>query len=83
MGDPVRAAAGRERDLEPVRQRMEELEPEVSEAVSEAADDLVVDLPDRPEAEIDPPDESNWLFDSTRDYGEQLCHYRAHRNGDD
>jgi hypothetical protein len=36
-----------------------------------------VDLPERPEAEIDPPDEDDWLFDSGRDYMEQLAVYKA------
>ena len=44
-------------------------------------DDLEIELPERPEAEIDPPDESRWLFDSNRDYVEQLGHYQARRNG--
>jgi len=71
-----------ERHLEPIRKCMEEMEDEMRLQVEEAADDLMVDLPDRPEAEINPPDESDWLFDSTRSYGDQLHYYRAHKNGD-
>jgi vacuolar-type H+-ATPase subunit H len=35
-----------------------------------------LELPERPEAEITPPDESGWLFDSSRDYLNQLQFYK-------
>lgn len=40
-----------------------------------------VELPERPEPEIEAPDESNWLFASTRRFGEQLDHYQARKAG--
>jgi hypothetical protein len=39
------------------------------------------DLPERPKAEVAEPDETDWLFDSGRDYLTQLEYYRAHRDG--
>jgi hypothetical protein len=34
------------------------------------------ELPDRPAPETDEVDESDWLFDSQRDYLTQLKHYK-------
>jgi DNA repair exonuclease SbcCD ATPase subunit len=38
------------------------------------------DLPDRPEADVDPGDEDDWLYESGRSYMEQLSAYHAHKN---
>jgi hypothetical protein len=64
-----------EQDLEPVRERWDALREQV-EAVVE---DFDVDLPERPEPEVDRPKESDWLFDSARDDLEQLRHYKARK----
>lgn len=62
-----------------------ELEPlsewlaDVVEAIDTAADDFDPELPERPEPEVEPPDESEWLYDSDRDYLAQLQYYRDHR----
>jgi hypothetical protein len=45
---------------------------------------MEVALPELPEPDVE-PDEDGWLFDSNRDYLEQLACYQAHQNdtGDD
>lgn len=48
-------------------------------AIQDAADAFAVDLPARPEPETTPGDESDWLFDSQRDYLQQLTVYRGRR----
>ncbi len=40
-------------------------------------------LPDSPEPDVDVPSEDDWLFDSDRDYLEQLAAYQAKRQGGD
>jgi hypothetical protein len=60
-------------DLQPVRDELER----VRHATEAAVDETVADLPDRPEAETEGADESEWLYDSARDYMEQLACYRA------
>ncbi len=62
--------AGIEDDLTELRSDMEQ-----------ALDELEVTLPDRPTAEVDPPDESVWLFDARRDYMTQLTFYKDRCNG--
>lgn len=52
-------------------------------AVQDAADELEVELPARPEAEVYPPDEDDWLFDAGRDYMDQLAVYKARQAGED
>jgi len=64
-----------EEDLEPIRERLVRLR----EHVEAVAEDFDVDLPARPLAEARPPDESGWLFDSGREYLEQLRHYKARK----
>lgn len=53
----------------------ERVEP-VQQSIEEKAEQLDEYLVDRPEAEIDLPDESHWLFDSDRSYLKQLYHYK-------
>jgi hypothetical protein len=62
-------------DLEPTQERIDV----VWHAIQEAADSLDVDLPPRPEPEIDLSDESDWLFDSARDYLTQLSIYKLRK----
>jgi hypothetical protein len=50
--------------------------------VETAAGDFDPELPDRPLPDVDLPDESGWLYDSGRDYFDQLAHYKSHKNGD-
>ena len=66
-------------DLEPVREQVEA----IWHAIQEAADSLIVDLPPRPEPEIDIPDERDWLYDSGRDYLSQLSVYKRRKLGED
>jgi hypothetical protein len=37
-------------------------------------------LPERPEAEVEPGNEDDWLFDGQRDYLTQLAIYKARKN---
>lgn len=37
-------------------------------------------MPEMPEPEVD-PDDGDWLFDSTREYLEQLSVYKKRQNG--
>ena len=67
--------------MAPFQKRMEELEERAREVIAEATYGLVVMLPPRPEPEIPPVDESAWLYDSTRGYGDQLEHFRIHQTG--
>jgi hypothetical protein len=64
-------------DLAPTRQRMEQ----VWLAIRDRLAGFTLDLPDRPEPEVEPPDESDYLFDSERSYLEQLAYYRARKHG--
>ncbi len=71
-----------EKEMEPIRARMETVEIEVQEDVELAADDMSVDLPDCPVADITPPDEDDWLFDSNRSYFEQIEVFKNHKEGE-
>src|SRR5262249_44976310 len=65
-----------ETDLAPIRERMDDLEADLADAV----DELDIELPDRPEPDIDEPDESDWLLDITRPFFEQLAVYKARKS---
>ena len=64
-------------ELAPLAERLEV----VRQAAQVAAATLAASLPDCPEPSVTVPDESGWLFDSSRDYLDQLDAYRAHRHG--
>lgn len=51
--------------------------------IEESFNDVSIELPERPTAIIDIPDESNWLYDSSRSYLEQIQFYHDRRNGFD
>jgi hypothetical protein len=62
-----------DRDLEPLRERLEE----VDSAIQAKLDELEPDLPDLPEAGHAPDGEDEgWLFDARRDYLEQLAYFK-------
>jgi hypothetical protein len=63
-----------EQELRPFRKPLAELQKEVTEA-GEEFDAL---LPERPGQEPTAPEESAWLFDSSRSYVEQLAFYPSH-----
>jgi hypothetical protein len=67
--------------LQPIADQIKELEPLAQDATDSAEQDLGLMLPCRPEAQIEFPDEADWLFDSGRDYGDQLGYFRIHQNG--
>jgi hypothetical protein len=64
-----------QRKLQPLKARLDECRL----AYIEAAEGFNPDLPDRPEGETDPPDEGGWLYDSGREYLDQLAAYKRHR----
>jgi hypothetical protein len=64
-------------ELEPFAARLAA----VRHAVLEAQAGFVFDMPDRPQPEVAPADESAWLFDSARAYLAQLAVYKVRRNG--
>jgi hypothetical protein len=53
----------------------------VRQALQEAMDRFEVDLPERPEPDIEPLDEEAWLYSSDRDYLTQLAMYKQHKHG--
>jgi hypothetical protein len=54
---------------------------ELRQAINAVADDLEVELPDRPEPRAAAADEEGWLYRSSRDYLAQIAVYKARRNG--
>jgi hypothetical protein len=61
-----------EAELAPLRERLSD----ASQGTQYALDTLEPDLPELPEPETS-PEEDGWLFDSRRDYLEQIHHYKA------
>jgi hypothetical protein len=51
------------------------------QAVQDEVDAFDPELPERPEAEVEPVNEDDWLFDGQRDYLTQLAIYKARKNG--
>jgi hypothetical protein len=67
------AAESIDRELEPLRERLGEVEASMSEKL----DYLDPDLPDLPEADHAPEGvDEEWLFDARRDYLEQLAYFK-------
>lgn len=66
-------------DLSPIAERLEVVRQDIQGKI----DEFNVWLPDRPDPDIDEPDESDWLFDAEREYFDQLNVYHAHQNGID
>lgn len=60
-------------DLEPIKAELES----VRQAIKAAADDFRPNLPLRPESTLTLPEQFNGLFDSRRDYLEQISYYKA------
>jgi hypothetical protein len=68
-------ARGLNDELAPLTERLDA----VWQAMREKAGTLSVELPERPSADVDPPDEEDWLFDADRDYFDQLDYYKEQR----
>jgi hypothetical protein len=66
-------AAEMDEELAPLDERLETLRRAVGEKLEGLSPELR--LPPLPEGEADP--DEDWLFDSRRDYREQLSHYKA------
>lgn len=66
-------------EIDPLQERLDAVRQDIQQAI----DDFDPDLPDRPEPDIEPEaDADEWLFDSTRDYMDQLAVYAARKRGD-
>lgn len=65
-------------ELAPYQAKLETLRERIASSVT----NLDIELPDRPEAEVDPGDEAHFLYASDRDYFEQLASYKSHQNKD-
>jgi hypothetical protein len=64
-------------ELAPLRERLES----VRQAIADTEQTLIVELPERPEAELPEGDEGDWLYRSARNYVEQLAVYKARKAG--
>lgn len=64
-------------EMEPYQSQLEALYHDI--AIE--AEEIVVNLPEQPEAELEYQDEDDWLFDSDREYEEQLEVYKKFKNG--
>jgi len=67
-------------EMEPIQKRLNDIRNEVERRIEEYQEDIADDLPERPVADENPPDESEVLFDSRRDYTEQMLVYKARQN---
>jgi len=62
-------------ELAPLQERLDSLR----QAIIETRDGFEVELPSRPDPNVDPGDEDDWLFCSEREYTEQLAVYKARK----
>jgi hypothetical protein len=70
-----RMRAELDKKLKPLQRRLNKCR----RAVGDKLDDLALELPERPESQLEPPDDGDEaLFSTDRDYEEQLTHYHAH-----
>jgi hypothetical protein len=63
-----------DQELRPHKKRLKRLQ----DKLAKVAETFDVELPERPAPEVE-PDEETWLFDSDRNYEEQLAFYKARR----
>src|SRR5262249_12056231 len=64
-------------ELAPLHKRLEA----VRQAMQETAEGFQLELPARPEAEVERGKEDHWLYDSGREYLDQLGSYQRHKGG--
>jgi DNA repair exonuclease SbcCD ATPase subunit len=62
-------------EVKPIKNRLENLR----HVITFTIDDIEVDLPEKPHAEVCSHPSNEWLFDSKRDFLEQMKHYRQSR----
>ena len=62
-------------ELAPIQQDVDSLRHDIENKI----EDFDADLPARPESELDEPQDNEWLYDSDRDYFDQLDVYKARR----
>ena len=68
------------RAMEPFETELAALQERVREQITTYQDEIIDDLPDRPEPLANSPDESGMLFDSRRDYMRQMESYKARQD---
>jgi len=51
----------------------------IRQAIIETRGEFEVELPSRPDPNVDPGDEDDWLFCSEREYTEQLAVYKGRK----
>lgn len=73
----VELNADLQRELDPYRPQLEAVRQAIQAAVDAVGD--VFELPDPPEPDLPEPDDSGWLYDSSRNYLTQLEFYKARR----
>jgi len=86
LKNKVKAVTGKyQQQIDEIKMQMEiELEPfkdeidSLRQAIQNKINDIAPDLPELPEPEIT-PQEDDWLFDSSRDYFEQLAAYKTRK----
>lgn len=64
-----------QKELEPIRSKLKI----VGQSINYGIENIEVDLPDKPHAEVNQNEE--WLFDSKRDYLDQIKYYKANGQG--
>lgn len=64
-------------ELQPFKARMKTVRQAIQGAIDTVPE--AFELPEHPIPEIEPPDESGWLFDSSRNYLDQIAVYKARR----
>ena len=64
-------------ELEPLKARMKAVRQAIQSEIDAVPE--VFELPEHPANELEPPDEAAWLFDSSRDYLDQIAVYKARR----
>jgi hypothetical protein len=68
-------------EMEELQEEADELESEVQHLIAFTEQETIIPLPTRPVSEVIQPDESRWLYDSGREYMEQLYFYNLHKEG--
>jgi hypothetical protein len=59
-------------EIYPIKEKLKNIQEDVNSSI----DDIEVDLPEKPHAEVPFHPGNGWLFDSKRDFLEQMKHYR-------
>jgi len=70
------------KSMQPLRKRFETIYQAIRTRAEETESESPPPVPDRPEPDVDgDPDEVDWLYDSSRSYGDQLACYKKYQYG--